>query len=164
MVSRRKSETDFVALAVAIIICELAGVIGALFTTPNIPTWYAGLAKPAMAPGGMFISMVWLLLYAMMGVSLYFIWERGPAKPAVKAVLVVFAIQLILNVLWSYMFFGLRSPFLGLVEIAVLILAVAYLVWKSHKVSPMASWLLAPYLIWLFFAAILNFLIWQMNP
>jgi len=151
-------------LIVAILICELAGIVGSVFTMPSIPAWYASLQKPGFSPPNWLFAPVWTTLFALMGVSLYLIWNKISKNKQAKKALVVFAVQLILNILWSVLFFGLRSPFYAFIEIVVLWIAIALTIFKFYKISKNAGLLLIPYLLWVTFATILNGYIWILNP
>ncbi len=150
-------------LVSAIAVCQLAGIIGSVFTVSSIPTWYAGLEKPFFAPPNWLFAPVWLSLYTLMGVSLYLVWSRGVDDRSVRAALSVFGIQLVLNALWSVLFFGLRSPLLGLIEIAALWIAIVATIVLFYRVSRAAGLLLVPYIAWVTIAAVLNGLIWSLN-
>lgn len=150
-------------LVSAIVVCQLAGIVGSVFTVSSIPTWYAGLEKPFFAPPNWLFGPVWLSLYTLMGVSLYLVWSRGADTRSVKTALSVFGIQLALNALWSVLFFGLRSPLLGLVEIAALWIAIAATIVLFYRVSRTAGLLLIPYIAWVTIAAALNGFIWTLN-
>ncbi len=155
---------DLPKLAFSIILCEAAGIVGSVFTFPAITTWYAALAKPAFTPPSWVFGPAWTLLYLLMGISLYLAWEKGLLKKENRPALIAFGTQLALNTLWSLLFFGLRSPLLGLVCIALLwisILASACLFWK---ISKPAALLLLPYLAWVTFASALNYAVWTLNP
>jgi benzodiazapine receptor len=153
---------NFLKLIVSLIICQLAGFIGSLFTTPAIPEWYASLQKPSFTPPNWLFSPVWISLFLLMGVSLYLLWQTASKKEA-KLALVLFSIQLILNVLWSVIFFGLKSPMVAFIEILVLWAAIFLTMTKSLKVAKAAGYLLLPYIIWVSFAAVLNFFLWKLN-
>ena len=153
---------DILKLLVCLILCQLAGFIGALFTTPAIPTWYATLRKPFFTPPNWIFSPVWISLFILMGISLFFVWRR-PEHPKFKIALIFFFVQLILNTLWSVAFFGLKSPLLGLVDIVLLWIAILLTIQNFLKVSKMAGLLLLPYLLWVSFAALLNFSLWFLN-
>ncbi len=112
-------------LVLFVAFCEMAGVVGAFFTTSSIPTWYAGIRKPDMAPPNWVFAPEWTTLYGLMGVSLFLVWRKIRGKGFGRSAILVFIVQLILNVLWSYLFFGLQSPFLGVVEIAILWFTIA---------------------------------------
>lgn len=152
-----------VKLVAAILICQLAGAIGSIFTFQSIPTWYASLAKPSFAPPNWLFGPVWITLYTLMGISLYLVWEKGFRKKENKIALYIFATQLVLNALWSVVFFGLRSTFYGLVTIVVLWIAIAATIISFYKISKKAAWLLVPYIVWVSIATVLNFYIWNIN-
>ena len=158
-----KNVPESIKLIVSITICLFAGFLGSFFTTPAIPTWYSTLAKPSFAPPNWLFFPVWTTLFVMMGISLYLVWRRGLEGQQVKNALVIFAVQLILNVLWSAAFFGLRSPLSGLIEISILWVSIAFTIMIFMKISRTAGLLLIPYIIWVSFAAILNFMIWRLN-
>ncbi|CAG0993384.1 Tryptophan-rich protein TspO [Methanosarcinales archaeon] len=158
-----KNVPESIKLIVSITICLFAGFLGSFFTIPAIPTWYATLTKPSFAPPNWLFFPVWTTLFVMMGISLYLVWRRGLEGQQVKNALVIFAVQLILNVLWSAAFFGLRSPLSGLIEISILWISIAFTIMIFMKISRTAGLLLIPYIIWVSFAAILNFMIWRLN-
>lgn len=155
---------DAVRLVAAIILTNLAGIIGSLFTAPNIPGWYAGLVKPSLNPPSWVFAPVWTALFVLMGVSLFLLWREGTDRPPVRAALLVFGLQLVLNLLWSALFFGLQSPLLGLIEILVLWLAIVATILLAYRVSRPAAYLLVPYLVWVSFATYLTWAIWTLNP
>lgn len=150
-------------LAASITVCLLAGYIGSVFTASSLLIWYANLEKPSFNPPGWVFAPVWTVLYVMMGVSAYLVWREGLWNKDVKISLGMFGIQLALNVLWSFLFFGLRSPLYALVEISALWAAIAFTAVIFHRVSRTAGLLLVPYLLWVSFAAVLNFSIWKLN-
>ncbi len=151
-----------IGFIVAIIVCELAGFIGAIFTTPSIPTWYATLSKPFFNPPSFVFAPVWTLLYALMGISLYLVWEKRE-KIKTKIPLVLFFFQLILNTIWSILFFGLKNPLLAFVEIILLWITLLFTIIKFYPVSKKAALLLVPYILWVSFASILNLAIFLLN-
>lgn len=157
-------KTDWNKLAACVVLCELAGIVGSLATLPAIPTWYAALAKPEFAPPNWVFGPAWTLLYLLMGVALYFVWMKGLEKPGVKKSVGVFGLQLLLNVAWSFLFFGLKSPLLGLFGIVLLAGAIARTIREFYAVSRPAGWLLVPYLAWTLFATLLNYSVLKMNP
>ena len=160
---RNRNVSESVKLIVSITICLIAGFLGSFFTIPAIPTWYATLAKPTFAPPDWLFFPVWTTLFVMMGISLYLVWRKGLEDKQVKKAVVFFAVQLILNVLWSAAFFGLRSPLSGLIEISILWISIAFTIMIFMKISRIAGLLLIPYIIWVSFAMILNFFIWRLN-
>ena len=154
---------NFWKLAAAIAVCEAAGIIGALVTAPAVASWYPTLVHPSYAPPPFVFGPVWTALYALMGVAAFLVWRKGFAHAGVKTALGLFAVQLALNVLWSVLFFGLRSPAAALAEIVVLWAAIAYTMHAFARVSRAAAWLLAPYLAWVSFAALLTYGFWSLN-
>lgn len=152
--------TNWKQLVAAIVFCELAGIVGSVFTMPSIAGWYAALQKPFFNPPAWVFGPVWILLYAMMGISLYLVWQKRKQS---NNALVFFGIQLSLNVLWSLLFFGLHSPLLALACILALWLAIALTIRSFAKIDSRAAWLLVPYLLWVTFAAVLNYSIFALN-
>jgi len=149
-------------LIASLIICQLAGLIGSFFTTPAIPVWYASLEKPSFNPPNWLFAPVWIFLFVLMGITLYVLWQNVEKKEA-RSALIFFIIQLGLNVLWSVLFFGLKSPMLAFIEIIVLWIFILLTMIKSSKVSRATVFLLLPYILWVNFAAVLNFFLWRLN-
>lgn len=154
---------DGVKLAASILICLTAGLIGSVYTIDSLPTWYKTLEKPSYSPLNWVFGPVWTILYVLMGVSAYLVWVKGLEKKEVRTALMFFALQLVLNALWSILFFGMRNPFYGLIEIVFLWAAIALTILKFYKISRTASYLLIPYVCWVSYAAFLNYGIWRMN-
>lgn len=159
----RMDRKGIARLAAAILLCEIVGGLGSVFAIPSIPAWYAGLAKPYFSPPGWVFGPVWVVLYLLMGVSLYLVWSGGAGKSGSAPALKAFGLQLSLNFLWPLLFFGFRSPAYGLVDIAFLWVAILVTALRSYRISRPAAWLLAPYLIWTAFAALLNFYVFILN-
>jgi tryptophan-rich sensory protein len=151
-------------LIVCILICQSAGIIGSFFTSSSVSTWYATLNKPEFTPPGWVISTVWIILFTLMGISLFLVWREGFDRQEVKSALYIFVAQLIVNVLWSGAFFGLRSPLAGIIVIAALWALILLTIVKFWPISRAAALLLVPYILWVSFAAFLNFTIWRLNP
>jgi benzodiazapine receptor len=156
-------KVQVVELIVSIAICQLAGVIGSLFTAKSVSTWYVGLNKPAFTPPGWLFAPVWISLYALMGISLFLVWRRGLGTAGVKTAVTIFVVQLVLNASWSAAFFGARSPLAGLVVILMLLVAIILTMVQFFKVSTAAGVLFVPYLVWVAFAAVLNASIYVLN-
>ncbi len=154
---------DILKLVVSIIACLAAGAIGSIFTRSAIPTWYATLEKPAFNPPNWLFAPAWALLYLLMSIAAFLVWRRGLENRQVRIALIVFLIQLILNALWSVVFFGLESPLYGLIVISALWVAILFTVLKFYRISSVASVLMWPYLLWVTFAAVLNVSIWLLN-
>ncbi len=155
---------DWKVLIAAIIICNMAGIIGSFFTVSSVGSWYTTLNKPFFNPPSWVFGPVWTALYTMMGISLYIVWKKGIGKSEVKMAVSIFAVQLFLNTLWSIIFFGMRSPTLAFFEIIFLWVAIVFTIVKFYGVSKNAAYLLIPYILWVTFAAVLNFSIWMLNP
>jgi tryptophan-rich sensory protein len=157
------SAKDLLRLAISLIICQLAGFIGSLFTRPAISGWYAALNKPSFTPPSAVFGPVWFSLYVMMGISLFLVWHHGSRGQNVRTGMILFVIQLVLNTLWSILFFGFRSPPAGLVGILILWVAILLTLIHFWKVSRSAGVLLVPYIAWVSFAAVLNTSLWVLN-
>jgi len=147
----------------AIALCQLAGIIGAFATMPNIPTWYASLNKPFFNPPNWIFAPVWTILYALMGIALYFVWSNGLERKEVKDGVMLFGAQLALNASWSFLFFGMQSPLLGLICIVPLWMLIVLTIRKFYSVSKTSAYLMVPYLLWGTFATLLNLSIWLLN-
>ena len=154
---------NFLKLVIAIIITELAGIIGSIFTVAAIPTWYAALSKPALNPPNWIFAPVWNTLFILMGIAAWLVWRRGWDKKSVRTALTIFLVQLILNSLWSIIFFGLRNPGAAFWEIIILWLAIIVTIIWFYKVSRAAAYLLIPYILWVSFAGYLNLSIWRLS-
>lgn len=154
---------DLPKLIIAIVGCELVGILGTPFTLNAIPNWYVYLNKPFFAPPNWLFGPVWTLLYFLMGVSLYLIWKQGWKKKNIKDALTFFLIQLALNFMWTPIFFGLRAPLAGLVVIVAMWIFIVMTMKKFYAISKIACYLLVPYLLWVSFATLLNAAIVVLN-
>jgi tryptophan-rich sensory protein len=148
----------------AVGICFIAAGIGSLFTFTSVSTWYPTLIKPSFAPPSWIFGPAWTILYLLMGISLFLVLERDRDRPEVRQGISLFSIQLCLNVIWSLLFFGLRSPFLALIGILLLWGSIAATLIQFLKISRPAAYLLIPYLLWVTFATGLNTAILLLNP
>lgn len=155
--------TKGLKLFVAVLICEGAGIIGSLFTAPAVPGWYAGLTKPAFNPPSWIFAPVWTTLYALMGLAAWLVYDKGVRRADVKRALFVFVAQLILNVLWSIMFFGAHQILGAFVIIVALWILILGTILRFHKISKAAAFLLVPYLLWVGFATVLNASLYVLN-
>jgi len=147
---------EILKLLVSVAICQAAGALGSVATGPSIATWYATLEKPWFTPPNWVFAPVWLTLFVLMGIAVFLVWRRGLSNRQVKVAMAVFAVQLILNVLWSVAFFGLKSPLAGLVVIVILWVAILMTLLCFFKISRSAGFLLLPYIVWVSIAAVLN--------
>ena len=155
----RKLTQLFLALALP----QIVGGLGSLFSAPAVPAWYAGLQKSSLTPPSWVFGPVWVSLFFLMGLAAFLLWQKGWRQKGVPLALGLFLLQLGLNLLWSFLFFGQQSPGWALLEIGLLWLAILATLWAFHKVSRVAAWLLLPYLLWVSFAAYLNWQIWFLN-
>jgi translocator protein len=152
-----------ITLVVFIAVCELAGLLGSVFTAASIPTWYAGLAKPSFNPPNWIFGPVWTILYILMGVAAYLVYQKGFNRPEVKRALTVFFLQLLLNALWSIVFFGVHMILGALVNIVVLWAMILATILTFRRISKAAAYLLVPYILWVSFAMVLNFSLYLLN-
>jgi translocator protein len=153
----------FPRLLAAIAICEFAGAVGAIFTAPAIPIWYASLARPLLSPPNWIFMPVWTILFALMGVALWLITEKPAPARERRAAHQLFVFQLALNVAWSFIFFGLHVVSAAFIEMVSLWLVILATIIAFSKISKTAAWLLVPYIVWVSFAAYLNLSIWLLN-
>lgn len=149
-------------VSLAILLCEGAGLLGAIFTTAD-SAWYSSLPKPELTPPDWLFAPVWTLLYALMGVAAWLVWQQGPQKRRVFVAMILFFIQLALNAWWSFIFFDQHSAGGALIDIVLLWVAILATIIAFARVSKAAAWLLLPYLAWVSFAAYLNWSIWLLN-
>ena len=154
---------NIIKLIVSVLVAELAGAIGSLFTSTAISTWYATLVKPSFNPPNWIFAPVWTTLFVLMGIGAFFVWQKGLGKKAVRIALIIFLTQLVLNTLWSILFFGLHNPAAALVEIVFLWLAIMATIIAFYRVTPKAAYFLIPYILWVSFAGVLNFSLWHLN-
>jgi len=154
---------DAARLIIAVLVCELVGSIGSIFTIPNIPVWYASLTKPFFAPPNWLFGPAWIILFALMGIALFLVWQKGFKSKKAKVAGMFFVIQFAFNILWSFLFFGLRNPFAGFVGIIFLWIFILATIISFNKVSKKAALLLVPYLLWVTFAGMLNCAVWLLN-
>jgi benzodiazapine receptor len=160
---QRSKIGEVLILFSSIIICQMAGIIGSIFTTPAIPNWYANINKPTFRPPNWVFAPVWTTLFLLMGIALFLVLRKGLNEKDIKIAIAVFAFQLVLNTLWSVLFFGLESPFAAFVEIVFLWVAILASIILFFRISKIAAYLLIPYILWVSFASILNFAIWRLN-
>lgn len=149
-------------LVLFVMVCLGVAGAGAFFTAGSVNQWYPILQKPSWTPPSWLFGPVWTILYLMMAVAAWIIWRNRDLNN-VRGTLGLFAFQLALNAAWSPLFFGLKSPLAGLLDIIPLWTAILGTLLAFWKISPLAGALLVPYWLWVSFAAVLNFAIWKMN-
>lgn len=152
---------DYASLAAFLLVVALVSAAGGWATASSVGTWFSGLAKPSFNPPGWVFGPVWTVLYAMIAVAGWRLWRRG--GPASRLALTAWYVQLLLNLMWSFLFFGGRMIGAALVEIVVLLAAIAATIALSWRVDHAAAWLLVPYLAWVSFATLLNAALWRLN-
>jgi translocator protein len=148
---------------ISIASCFLVAFLGSTFTVPSIAGWYAHLNKPFFNPPNWIFGPVWTILYFLMGVSLYIVWNKNLKNKEKGNAIKVFIFQLVLNLLWSLVFFGLHQPLVALITIIALWITIFMVIRSFYKISKIAAYLLYPYIFWVSFASILNFAVLLLN-
>ena len=161
---------DSLRLGISIAVPLMAGAIGSIFTSESVSTWYQTIEKPSFSPPNWLFGTVWTTLYVLMGISLFLIWRATSNTTFPRdrrsrkiAAFIAFGTQLILNVLWSFLFFVLRSPQLAFTEIMILLISIVVTIVVFYKISRLAAVLMTPYAGWVTFASFLNLQIWLLN-
>jgi tryptophan-rich sensory protein len=153
----------YINIGIAVMICLLVGFLSSLAVVDAIAGWYTTINKPSFTPANGVFSPVWTMLYIMMGVSVGIVWNRGFHHIWVKTALYHFLFQLLLNALWSIVFFGLHSIIGGLLVILTLFILLLFTYKWFKVVDKIAAYLLIPYILWVAFATVLNIGIWNLN-
>lgn len=157
------SKINIKKLAVALALPLAVGFTGSIFTRNAIDSgWYDSLYQPSFTPPRWVFGPVWTVLYILMGIALYIVWNQFPRKRRENA-LGIFALQLLLNFLWSLFFFYFNDIEIALLDIAALWISIVMMIWMFYRVKPLAGWLIIPYLLWVSFAAALNIAYWVLN-
>ena len=147
-----------------VVTCLAIGYFSGIVTRSSIETWYPTLVKPSFNPPNWVFAPVWSMLYIMMGLAAGLVWDRIEfEKEVVRKALILFAFQLALNALWSYLFFGLMNPMLAGLEVIILWLVIYETYIQFSKINRVAGYLMIPYLLWVSFATVLNASIWWLN-
>lgn len=146
-----------------VILPLVAGLIGSLTTMPNIPTWYETLLKPSFNPPNYLFGPVWTILYILMGVALLLVFQSHESKSHKEFAYTVFGSQLVLNALWSIVFFGLHDLWTAFLIILILWVLIVINILTFQKISRPSAWLLVPYILWVTFASVLNFAVAWLN-
>lgn len=155
--------SKIVPLIVCIAITELAGVLGSVSMGSSLTTWYVDIVKSPLNPPNWVFGPVWTTLFLLMGIALYVVWmERSDMRRRRRAV-TIFSVQLVLNIMWSMLFFGLQNPVAAFIEIIALWCAILATIVSFYKVKHLAAWLLIPYILWVSFASYLNFYVAAFN-
>ena len=163
---------DILRLGISIAVPLMAGVIGSIFTSESVSTWYQTIEKPSFSPPDWLFGPVWTTLYVLMGVSLFLVWRATTNNTTTFtkdrrgrkiSAFIAFGSQLLLNVLWSFIFFSLRSPQLAFAEIVILLISIIVTMVIFYRISKLAAVLMIPYAGWVAFASLLNLQIWLLN-
>lgn len=150
-------------IAIAVSICLAVGFLSGFATQSSVNDWYITLNKPSFNPPNWLFAPVWTLLYIMMGVAAGLVWAKGFHHVWVKTALYHFGFQLLFNALWSIVFFGFKDPFWALLVILVLLILILFTIKWFKVVNRTAAYLLIPYFLWVCFATVLNYKIWELN-
>jgi translocator protein len=150
-------------LVCSVSLCLLTGFVGSFSTMNSVTSWYADLSRPSFTPPDWTFGVVWPILYIMMGISVFMIWNLGLDKKKVKIALGIFLLQLVLNGLWTPIFFGLHMIALALIEIVLLWVVILMTILVFWRISKAATFFLFPYILWVSFAAVLNSALWYLN-
>ena len=153
---------SLLALVVLMLLSILAIAVGGFLTSLSVSDWYLTLNKPAWNPPNWIFGPVWTTLYIMMAITAWLVWIEKD-RPLVRSAMVAYGLQLFLNVCWSGMFFALENPLLGVIDIVLLWIALAWTLERFWKVKQVATFLMVPYFLWVTFAMVLNFTIWRLN-
>ena len=150
-------------IVIAVFICLLIGFLGSVATQTSIHTWYPTLHKPSFTPPNWVFAPAWSILYILMGIAAGIVWSKGFYHKWVKTALYHFGFQLLLNAAWSIFFFGLQNPLIALLDIIALFILLLFTIKWFKVVNKTAAYLLIPYILWVAYATVLNYGIWQLN-
>lgn len=149
-------KSEIAMLCFFLLLCFIVALMGSVWTEESVKTWYVTLNKPSWTPPSFVFPIAWTILYTLMAVAAWMVAinEGDPHKK--KVAFIAFGVQLFLNLIWSYLFFSLRSPSLAFIDIVLLEIAILATIWAFYRVRPLAGWLLVPYMLWVTFALCLN--------
>jgi tryptophan-rich sensory protein len=151
-------------LVASILIPLIIGFLGSSATMAEIPTWYAALSKPSWSPPNWLFGPVWTTLYILMGISLYLVWSKGLDRRDVRFAILIFGVQLLLNMLWSVVFFSYHALFGSFILILILWISILANIIAFYVISKPAGILLVPYIVWVSIASYLNYSVYILNP
>jgi benzodiazapine receptor len=158
---KKKINISFSKLIINITIPHLAGIIGGYFTASSVKTWYQTLHKPPFNPPNWIFSPIWLTLYTLIGIAFYLFDNKDKFKNT--NIYILYLLHIFLNAIWSILFFGMHQVFLALIDILLIITTLIILMKYFYKINKTSFYLLIPYLLWLFFALLLNYSILILN-
>ncbi len=154
---------NYKRFVISLVLPQLAGLVGSLFTVSAITNWYSFLEKPSFSPPNWIFGPVWVVLYILMGISIYLIWQKADQNKKAKRAARLFWIHLFFNTAWSVVFFGFKNPGLAFINIIIIWILIVVLIIKFWQIKRWSSLLLIPYLFWVSFASVLNYFIWYLN-
>ena len=154
---------NWVKLLIALAVPQIAGLSGVLFTDTGESSWYQQIQKPSWNPPGYIFGPVWTTLYVLMGIAFYLVWKSNAPEKVKRPAMTLWVVQLVLNFLWTLIFFGAHQLGWALVEIIVLWIAILLTIFAFARISKTAAWLMVPYIAWVSFASILTATIWHLN-
>lgn len=150
-------------ITISVLVCLVIGFLSSIATQSSVNDWYVTLNKPSFTPPNYLFAPVWTALYIMMGIAAGLVWSKGYHHVWVKTALYHFVFQLLLNALWSIVFFGLKNPFGGMIIILALLTMIILTIKWFRVISKTAAILMIPYVLWVAFASALNYKIWELN-
>ena len=150
-------------ITISVLVCLAIGFLSSIATQSSVNDWYLTLNKPSFTPPNYLFAPVWTAVYIMMGVAAGIVWSKGYHHIWVKTALYHFVFQLLLNALWSIVFFGLKNPLGGMIVILALLTMINLTIKWFRVISKPAAYLLVPYVLWVAFASALNYKIWELN-
>lgn len=150
-------------MLISLALPQLAGLSGVLFTDTGESSWFQQLQKPAWNPPSWLFGPVWTTLYILMGFAFYLVWKSDAPQKVKRPAMALWVVQLVLNFLWTLIFFGAHEPGWALVEIIVLWIAILLTIFAFARINKPAAWLMVPYISWVSFASILTATIWHLN-
>lgn len=149
----------FLALSLPLIIGAVSGIL----TSRSVNEWFVTINKPSFNPPNWVFAPVWTILYILMGIAFFFVWKSNAPTDDKRQAFIFYGIQLILNFMWSLIFFGSHNIGIALVEIVILWIMIVLTTILFKNISSIAGWLMTPYVCWVGFAIVLNFYIWRLN-
>lgn len=152
-----------IKIIISIVVCLAVGFVASIATQSGVDTWYETIKKPSFTPPNAVFAPIWTILYILMGISAGIVWSRGLHHIWVKTALYHFVFQLLINALWSVVFFNLEQPLMALLVIVTLFVLILLTIKWFKVVNDLSAYLLIPYALWVLYAMALNFEIWRLN-
>jgi translocator protein len=163
LLTEKKDLSTFWKLVIAVGICETVGITSGLLSRSGMDVWFKTLDKPSFNPPAYLFGPVWTTLYLLMGISLWIVWKSGASESKKRGAIYVFAVQLFINFWWSILFFKFHSIGYALLNIVLLDIAILITIFYFARISRLAGWLLVPYILWVYFATVLNYNFFTIN-